>query len=303
MDELRGKTAVVTGGGSGIGRGIALALAAEGVNVVIADVREASANAVAQETRQIGSRALAVRTDVRHGHDVDELAHTAFGEFGRVELLVQVAGVLHAEALEDTSEDDWRWVFEVNAFGIANGCRSFVPRMISQGHECHIVNTSSLAGLVPLRLPHFGLYTASKYAATGFTEILRAELAPHRIGVSLLVPGAGPKRLGGDVRAKPAAGVRRTITQASSRWRTGHATAASLEPGADDENTVWEAADAGALVVEGIRQNWAYIVTNPRFTRRLVEHRTGRIMADMARAERFQDDVLLPRLRASQQRG
>ena len=303
MDELRGKTAVVTGGGSGIGRGIALALAAEGVNVVIADVREASANAVAQETRQIGSRALAVRTDVRHGHDVDELAHTAFGEFGRVELLVQVAGVLHAEALEDTSEDDWRWVFEVNAFGIANGCRSFVPRMISQGHECHIVNTSSLAGLVPLRLPHFGLYTASKYAATGFTEILRAELAPHRIGVSLLVPG----RVRSDLAATSA--QNRPLEYGGPLPRPRHdgeqATrlAASLEPGADDENTVWEAADAGALVVEGIRQNWAYIVTNPRFTRRLVEHRTGRIMADMARAERFQDDVLLPRLRASQQRG
>ena len=189
MDDLRGKTAVVTGAGSGIGRGIALALAGEGVNVVIADVREPNANAVAEEARATGLRALAVRTDVRHGRDLDELAEAAFGEFGRVELLVQVAGVVHAEPPEDTSEDDWRWVFEVNTFGIANGCRSVVPRMIDQGGECHIVNTSSLAGLVRLRLPHYGLYTASKYAATGFTEILRAELAPQRIGVSLLIPG------------------------------------------------------------------------------------------------------------------
>ena len=297
MQELRGKTAVVTGGGSGIGRGIALALAGEGMNIVIADVREASAEAVAQEARQIGPGALAVQTDVRRGSDVDQLADAAFGEFGRVELLVQVAGVLHAEPPEETSEDDWRWVFEVNTFGIANGCRSFVPRMMSQGDECHIVNTSSLAGLVPLRLPHFGLYTASKYAATGFTEILRNELAPHGIGVSLLVPGRvrtdlaatsaeiRPSEYGGPLPAPRDDGAQATSP------------AATLEPGADDERVVWEPADAGALVVEGIGQNWAYIVTNPRFTRRLVEHRASRIMTDMAKAERFQDDVLLPRLR------
>ena len=300
MQELRGTTAVVTGAGSGIGRGIALAFAAEGVNVVIADVHEPSADAVADEARQAGARALAVRTDVRHGHEVEALADRAFAEFGTVELLLQVAGVLHAEPIEQTSEDDWRWVFEVNMFGIANGCRSFVPRMVAQQRDCHIVNTSSLAGLVPLRLPHYGLYTASKYAVTGYTELLRAELAQHGIGVSLLVPG----RVRGELAATSARNRPAEYGGASPSPRSGGAPAprpaTSLEPGGDDEDVVWEPADAGALVLEGIRKNWAYIVTNPRFTRRVVEARTRRIAAGMAAAEQFQDEVLLPRLRAAQ---
>ena len=176
MDDLRGKTAVVTGAGSGIGRGIALALAGEGMNVVIADVREPNAEAVAEEGRAIGSPALAVRTDVRHGRELDDLADAAFGEFGGVELLVQVAGVVHAEPREGTSEGDWRWVFEVNMFGIANGCRSFVPRMLAQGGEGHIVNTSSLAGLVRLQLPPWGANIPSAGQAA-----LRRPVGPSRV--------------------------------------------------------------------------------------------------------------------------
>ena len=299
MDDLRGKTAVVTGAGSGIGRGIALALAGEGMNVVIADVREPNAEAVAEEARAIGSPALAVRTDVRHGRGLDDLADAAFGEFGGVELLVQVAGVVHAEPREDTSEGDWRWVFEVNMFGIANGCRSFVPRMLAQGGEGHIVNTSSLAGLVRLQLPHYGLYTASKFAATGFTEILRAELAPHRIGVSLLIPGRVRSNLGETSAENRPPEYGGPMPGPGGDRQQAARPAASVEPGDDDEDVIWEPPEAGALVVEGIRQNWAYIVTNPRFTRRLVEHRTSRMLADMAKAQRFQDEVLLPRLRAA----
>jgi NAD(P)-dependent dehydrogenase (short-subunit alcohol dehydrogenase family) len=182
---------------------------------------------------------------------------------------------------------------------MVNGCRAFVPRMKAQQTECHIVNTSSLAGLVAMRVLRNGLYTASKYAATGFTEMLRSELAPDRIGVSLLVPG----RVQGHLRVNTARN--RPPEYGGPREQPGPPNAAAatrpavtLAQGEDDENIEWDADDAGALLVEGVRRNWAYICTNPRFTRRIVEHRFGRLMRDAEQAERFQDEVLLPRMRA-----
>ena len=201
MKELAGRVAVVTGGGGGIGEGLARAAAGAGMKVVAADVEADNAERVAAAIREQGGSAIGVGCDVSDPKAVDALAEATYSEFGAAHLLCNNAGVLMHGALLDSTDDDWRWMLGVNVLGVMNGVRAFVPRMRAQGGEAHIVNTGSLASLLPL--VDTGLYNVTKYSVLAISEVLREELAADGIGVSVLCPAGVDTQINQAGRNRP----------------------------------------------------------------------------------------------------
>jgi len=201
--DLRGKTSVVTGAASGIGRALALRFAREGANVIVADLDGAGMEAVAAEERGLGVKALTVPTDVSELAQVEALAARAFETFGAVHVLCNNAGVAAWGGLESATHRDWQWVLGVNLWGVIHGVEAFVPRMIARGEPGHIVNTASMAGLIASK--GLGVYNTSKYAVVGLSETLAKDLKPYRIGVSVLCPMGVETRIRQSDRNRPAA--------------------------------------------------------------------------------------------------
>lgn len=204
IDELSGKTAVVTGAASGIGLGLARKAATEGMNVVLADV-EAGALAEAEAAvGSLGAQVLAVQTDVSKAVAVDELARATFERFGGAHLVFLNAGVFQAGVSWQRSTADWEWVLGVNFWGALHGVRAFVPRLIEQGEPAHVVITASMAGLMTVAFS--GPYVVSKFAASSLAECvahdLRAQGVQH-VGLSCLVPGSVDTRIADSTRNRP----------------------------------------------------------------------------------------------------
>ncbi|MGH7803662.1 MAG: SDR family NAD(P)-dependent oxidoreductase, partial [Candidatus Binatia bacterium] len=186
MDEFRGRVAVVTGGGSGLGAEMARAFAREGAKIVLADLDSAAMDDVAGQIRAAGGEAIGVRADVTRRPDVEALARQAFDRFGAVHIVCNNAGVGVFGPLATATDRDWQWVMNVNFWGVVHGIEAFVPKMIEQKQGGHIVNTASMAGLTGM--PGLGVYCASKFAVVGLSESLQRELKPAGIGVSVLCP-------------------------------------------------------------------------------------------------------------------
>jgi NAD(P)-dependent dehydrogenase (short-subunit alcohol dehydrogenase family) len=203
VESFRDTVAVVTGGGSGIGRALALALARAGSRVVLADVDEAAMDAVAREVEGLGGEALTVSTDVTDLGQVQALAERAWKAFGGVDVLCNNAGVAAWGGLEQATHRDWQWVLGVNLWGVIHGIEAFVPRMIARGEPGHIVNTASMAGLIASQ--GLGVYNTSKYAVVGLSETLAKDLKPYGIGVSVLCPMGVETRIRESERNRPAA--------------------------------------------------------------------------------------------------
>jgi NAD(P)-dependent dehydrogenase (short-subunit alcohol dehydrogenase family) len=187
MDDFRGKVAVVTGGGSGIGRSLAHAFARRGCRISLADVEEPALEAVVRELEGAGAEVLALRVDVGDPRDVARLADATFDRFGAAHLLCNNAGVGAGGYVRDLPLEEWSWVLRVNLHGVIHGLHAFLPRMLASGEPCHVVNTASLAGLVSL--PGLSPYSASKYAVVAISEALARECEGTRVGVSVLCPG------------------------------------------------------------------------------------------------------------------
>ena len=191
MQEFRGKTAVVTGAGSGIGRALAQAFAGEAMRVALADVDGPALSETAALVRaQFPSVDVMVdECDVSQAPQVDALADAVFDRWGQVDVLCNNAGVFVGGIIWDRPDEDFEFVLGVNLWGILHGIRAFVPRMIAQGTEGHVVNTSSVAGL--LGAPFEAPYSISKFAAFAATESLAHDLLAvgSRIKASVLCPG------------------------------------------------------------------------------------------------------------------
>ena len=204
MKNFKDKVAVVTGAASGIGKGMARRFAKEGMKVVMADVeKEALANAEA-ELKKDGGQVSSVLCDVSDPKQVEGLAKHSRETHGAVDILCNNAGVSSAGLLWDTPLDEWKWVMGVNLWGVIHGIRYFVPDMIKQGTEGHIVNTSSVLGMVVG--PFLGVYQTTKHAVLGVSETLHHELnmMQSKIKVSVLCPAAVNTKIAEAGRNRPA---------------------------------------------------------------------------------------------------
>jgi len=272
MDELQGRGAVVVGGGSGIGRGISMGLAAEGMHVLVADIDPESAAAVSDEISFHGGDARSHRVDATDDASLATLADAAQAELGKVHLLVNTVGVVADTPLIEATESEWAWFVEFHLMTAVRAVNAFVPAIRAHGEGGHVVLTSSMAGLLALPPSHTGgvntgLYTVMKHALVGYSEMLRGELAPENIGVSVLCPGLVQSNLG----------------STSARHRPERYGGSLPDPmgGRGPIEGAMPNEDVGPIVVRGVIGNRAYIITHPE-TAPLVKARQDAVMADYA---------------------
>jgi NAD(P)-dependent dehydrogenase (short-subunit alcohol dehydrogenase family) len=185
--EFSGKNVVVTGAASGIGRETALAFARLGASLALADLDAVGLQRVKEELKALGCDPYIEQVDVSDPAQVERFCNNVYDTSGRVDVLVNNAGVGIGGKFEHMTLDDWNWIVGVNLWGVVHGCHYFYPKMIAQDGGGHIVNTASGAGLTPL--PTMTAYCCTKSAVLGFSETLRAEAALHGIGVSAICPG------------------------------------------------------------------------------------------------------------------
>jgi NAD(P)-dependent dehydrogenase (short-subunit alcohol dehydrogenase family) len=204
MKDFAGKTAVVTGAAGGIGRALAEKCAALGMNVVLADIEGGALQETTKAIEASGARAIGVVTDVARADALSNLAEKTLDAFGGAHLLCNNAGVFAAGgAIWETPLADFEWQFGVNAMGIVHGLRAFVPIMLEQGGDAHIVNTASMAAVTTS--PMSSGYYSSKHAALSMSEALYHELTQQgsKIGVSVLCPELVDTRIGDAERNRP----------------------------------------------------------------------------------------------------
>ena len=204
MKDFNSKVAVITGAASGIGRALAERCAREGMKVVLADVEPGALADVEANLQAGGGTVLAVRTDVSQAKDVEALAQQTLEAFGAVHLLCNNAGVATSGTLAWESDlTDWEWVIGVNLWGVIHGVRTFVPIMLAQDTECHIVNTASLSGLISF--PRGSIYAVTKHGVVTLSETLHHELAERggKVKVSVLCPGLVKTRIMDCARNRP----------------------------------------------------------------------------------------------------
>jgi NAD(P)-dependent dehydrogenase (short-subunit alcohol dehydrogenase family) len=203
MKVFKDRVAVVTGGASGLGRAMALRFAREGMKIVLADIEKEALSKAEKEFKESGYPVLAVRTDVSNGGEVDALADKTFKTFGGAHILCNNAGVAPGGTVWEQSEKDWEWTLDVNVWGVIHGIRAFVPRMLEQNVEGHVVNTASVAGL--LSLPGMAMYCVSKHAVVTLTECLHHDLIEFgaKIRASVLCPAFVPTGISDSERNRP----------------------------------------------------------------------------------------------------
>jgi NAD(P)-dependent dehydrogenase (short-subunit alcohol dehydrogenase family) len=253
MDRLSGRTAVVTGGASGIGLATARLLAAEGMQLVLADIERAPLERAAGELD-----ALAVVCDVGDLTSVHRLADSAYDRFGEVHLLFNNAGVAVVGPMVAMAHADWEWVMRVNLWGPIHGVEAFLPRMIAQGTGGHVLFTASFAGLVPN--VGLGPYCVTKYGTVALAEVLSKELRPHGIGVSVLCPMRVETNIGSSERNRPEhlGGPAEAASPPRPPVGRGHATPT------DDRlaGRVLPVEDVAADVVEAVKDGRLYVLSH-----------------------------------------
>jgi NAD(P)-dependent dehydrogenase (short-subunit alcohol dehydrogenase family) len=267
-----GRIAVVTGGASGIGRALAELLGSEGSAVVVADLDGDAAEVVASGIRGAGGTAVAVHVDVSDAKSVEALASETNARFDGVDLLCNNAGVSTFNLIQDQTLDDWNWVLGVNLWGVIHGIQSFLPIMRRQGRPAHIVNTSSVAGLLS-GVPFIGPYSATKVAVVSISETLSQEfaIAGLPIGVSVLCPSATETRVMESERGRPSGLGTETRTEMAEAVRVAIRDSFT---GPDGQHPT----QVARRVVEAVRAGEFWIITHPS-ERHVVETRFGAILA------------------------
>ena len=274
MQDFEGKTAVITGGASGIGLAMGECFAAQGMNIVLADIEEDKLKAATAGLEAKGAKCIGQLTDVADPGQVQALAETARSTYGGVHIACNNAGVFTGGLLWEESLADYQWLVDVNVTGVMNGIRTFVPMMIEQDCPCHIVNTASMAALTAM--PYSCIYHLTKHAVLAVSESLYHELSFHapNIGLSVLCPEAINTGIAQAERNRPA--------QYSGEADVVEHDARALVMGALAEST------AGGIspmvmaerVLEGIKSGTFYLLSNEEWRNaanvRLEDIREGR---------------------------
>ena len=248
--EVEGRTAFVTGGASGIGLGMSKAFLAAGMNVVIADLRRDNIETALAELE--GANMHALELDVTDREGFARAADEAERTFGNVHVVCNNAGMGILGPVTVAKYDDWDWGLGVLLGGVVNGIQTFLPRLLAHGEGGHIVNTSSMAGVLPI--PGAAIYITAKAALIGLSEALRSELAPEGIGVSAFCPGPVQTNIREGGRTRPE--------------RYGDSGYAEVERELEDRpnSPLWmDPLECGERVLEGIRRDDLYIFTHREF--------------------------------------
>lgn len=275
MENLEGKTAVVTGAASGIGKAQAVKSCTEGMNVVLADVEEDALAKVRDELQRHGRKVVSVVTDVSQPRAVDELARCTLDAFGSVDVLFNNAGVGAGSTIWESTIEDWTWVMAVNLWGVIHGIRTFVPIMLKRNRPAHIVNTASIAGLV--KGHHSAPYGVTKHAVVALTEQLAVEFerinAP--IKASTLCPSWVNTAINQSGRNRPKDLRNKTETPPTpamlKRWEQLQDFVKRATPPSEIADAVFE---------EGIRQGKLYIIPHKE-TAVYIKNRCDGIMKDI----------------------
>jgi NAD(P)-dependent dehydrogenase (short-subunit alcohol dehydrogenase family) len=268
MEVFDGRTAVITGGASGIGLAVATRLAAEGVNLVLADIEEGPLGEAVAGFESGGAAVIGVRTDVSVRDDVLALAAAAKERFGNVHVLFNNAGVGGGGPVADPDNlEMWEWVIGVDLFGVLYGIKAFAADMVAHGEPCHIVNTASMAGLLPF--PGMGAYNVSKYSVVAMSEVLALETsATTNLGVSVLCPGFVATSIADSARNMPEHLVTEpTAEEEMMQDVVSELVAQGIPP-----------AEVAEHVVDAIRSGRFYILPHPEFGER-VEARAAAIVS------------------------
>jgi NAD(P)-dependent dehydrogenase (short-subunit alcohol dehydrogenase family) len=264
MRDLKGKTAFITGGASGIGLAMARAFGAEGMKIMLADIEAGALGAAVEALRASQVRVESVVTDVTSRDSLRAAALETIAKFGKVHLVCNNAGVGAGGPLGEAPESDWRWVIDVNLMGVVHGTDIFAPLMLSHGEGGHFVNTASMAGMVsPAGMEP---YCATKFAVVAMSEGWAAQLGPQGVGVSILCPGFVKTRIHESRRNRPAAyGPDRRAAPAADAPPSPVLSGIPVEP-------------VAARVVEAVKAGELYVFTHPEF-RSAVAARFERILS------------------------
>lgn len=270
MQDFAGKVAVITGAASGIGRAIADQCAALGIKTVLADIEQAALDQSESDLQARGGTVLCVRTDVSKRADVEALADKAYDAFGQVHLLFNNAGIGAGGVAWEATWNDWEWAINVNLWGVINGIKVFLPRMIAQQTECHVVNTSSGAGLIAGA--GSAPYVTTKHAVVALSENLFLGLAQRKspIKVSVLCPGTTRTNIAFCERNRPE-DLRNPQEPMTPERQAGLAALKSiLEKSTPSEKVAEDVFDA-------IRKEQFYVLTDPRWME-MVQMRVERLL-------------------------
>jgi NAD(P)-dependent dehydrogenase (short-subunit alcohol dehydrogenase family) len=250
MQNLEGKTAVVTGAGSGIGLGLARNFAKHGMAVVMSDLAGNRLDEALENVRALGAKAIAVPADVSIRAEVRALADAALKEFGAIHVACNNAGVtIHGKSVWEVTPEEWDWITGINLHGVMHGIETFLPIIQSHGGEGHLVNTASIAGFQVGAKRRSGAYAATKFAVVALTESLWNDLHDTPVGVSVLAPAAVKTRIymSNEVRPERFGGAYKTD---------------SLSPLQKELDTGLEPDIVGDRVVRAIKDRDLYIFTH-----------------------------------------